>query len=155
MSKEQLLLDKLDKKILSLITKNARIPFIEVARECNVSGAAIHQHVNRMIKMGVINNSEFILTPSKLGYDTCAFIGIFLKEPNSFGHVVKELNNIPEVVECHYTTGSYAIFIKIYATNNKHLRSIIHERLQSIEGIASTETIISLEEIFKRQLPII
>lgn len=147
-------IDSLDKKILSLITQNARIPFLEVARECNVSGAAIHQRVQRLINLGVIKGSEFIINPNKIGYMTCAYIGIFLKEASYFNDVVAEMKKIPQIVECHYTTGTYAIFIKIYAKSNEHMKYILHDKLQSINGIASTETIISLEESFKRQISI-
>ncbi len=147
-------IDSLDKKILSLITKNARIPFLEVARECKVSGAAIHQRIQRLMNIGVIKGSEFIINPSKIGYHTCAFMGIFLKKASMFDKVVNMLESIPQIVECHYTTGQYAIFIKIYAKNNEHLKSILHDKLQSITGISATETIISLEESFKRQIPI-
>ncbi|PWD98120.1 Lrp/AsnC ligand binding domain-containing protein [Marinilabilia rubra] len=147
-------IDSLDKKILSMITHNARIPFLEVARECKVSGAAIHQRIQRLMNMGVIKGSEFIINPSKIGYHTCAFMGIFLKKASLFDKVVKMLEEIPEVVECHYTTGEYAMFIKIFAKSNEHLKRILHDKLQNIPGISSTETIISLDESFKRQLPI-
>ena len=147
-------LDELDRKILKLITHNAKIPYLEVARECGVSGAAIHQRVNRLHAVGIIKGSEFVLNPSAMGYLTCAFMGIFLKKASLFDEVVKLLEDIPQIVECHYTTGQYAIFIKIYAKSNEHLKHILHDRLQSIEGISSTETIISLDETFKRQLPV-
>ena len=147
-------IDSLDKKILSLITKNARIPFLEVARECKVSGAAIHQRIQRLMSLGVIKGSEFIVNPAKIGYHTCAFMGVFLKKASMFDKVVNMLESIPQIVECHYTTGQYAIFIKIYAHNNEHLKSILHDKLQAITGISATETIISLEESFKRQIPI-
>lgn len=148
-------IDKLDEKILKLISENARIPFLEVARECNVSGAAIHQRIQKLQNIGIIKGSEFILDATKIGYNTCAYMGIFLKDANMFKSVVDELYKIPEVVECHYTTGEYAMFIKIYAKNNKDFLSIIHDKLQPIKGISSTETIISLSEAFKRQAPII
>ncbi len=147
-------IDSLDKKILALITKNARIPFLEVARACKVSGAAIHQRIQRLTNMGVIKGSEFIVSPSKIGYHTCAYIGIFLKKASLFDKVVMMLEQIPQIVECHYTTGEYAIFIKIYAHRNEHLKRILHYILQSIPVISSSETIISLDEMFKRQLPI-
>ncbi len=147
-------LDELDRKILKLITQNAKIPFLEIARECGVSGAAIHQRINRLHSIGVIKGSEYLLDPIAMGYKTCAFMGIFLKKASLFDEVVKLLEEIPEVVECHYTTGQYAIFIKIYAKSNEHLKRILHDRLQSIEGISSTETIISLDVTFKRQLPV-
>lgn len=147
-------LDKLDEKILQLISQNARIPFLEVARECNVSGAAIHQRIQKLTNLGVIKGSEFVLDAKKIGYQTCAYIGVFLKEADEFKNVVNALNEIPEVVECHYTTGKYAMFIKIYAKNNTHLLSIIHDKFQKIKGIASTETLISFNEAFKRQVPL-
>lgn len=147
-------LDKLDERILQLISQNARIPFLEVARECNVSGAAIHQRIQKLTNLGVIKGSEFVLDAKKIGYQTCAYIGVFLKEADEFKNVVNALNEIPEVVECHYTTGKYAMFIKIYAKNNTHLLSIIHDKFQKIKGIASTETLISFNEAFKRQVPL-
>jgi Lrp/AsnC family transcriptional regulator for asnA, asnC and gidA len=147
-------IDELDEKILKLITKNARIPFLEVARECGVSGAAIHQRVQRLLNIGVIKGSEFIVSPQKLGYNTCAYMGIYLDKAKYHNQVVDALRNIPEVVECHYTTGQYAIFVKIQTKTNKHLKQLIDNELQDVEGIARTETFISLEMDFKRQVPI-
>jgi Lrp/AsnC family transcriptional regulator for asnA, asnC and gidA len=147
-------IDELDEKILRLITQNARIPFLEVARECNVSGAAIHQRVQRLNNIGVITGSEFIVNPQKLGYNTCAYMGIHLEKAKYHARVVESLMKIPEIVECHYVTGQYAIFVKIQTKTNKHLKKIIEEDFQEIEGIASTETFISLEMDFKRQVPI-
>ena len=129
-------LDSLDKKILKLIAEDARIPFLEVARSCNVSGAAIHQRIQ------------------KLNNKTCAYMGLNLKNPEKFDAVVDELKKIPEVVECHYTTGDYDMFIKIYAVNNHHLLNIIHDRLQPL-GLSRSETIISFNSAFSRQLPIV
>ncbi|HEY3370476.1 MAG TPA: Lrp/AsnC ligand binding domain-containing protein [Prolixibacteraceae bacterium] len=147
-------IDELDEKILKLITKNARIPFLEVARECGVSGAAIHQRVQRLLNLGVVSGSEFLVNPQKMGYFTCAYMGIHLEKAKYHQQVVAELTKIPEVVECHYVTGSYAIFIKVQTKTNKHLKKLIDEDLQEIEGIARTETFISLEMEFKRQVPI-
>jgi Lrp/AsnC family transcriptional regulator for asnA, asnC and gidA len=147
-------IDELDEKILKLITKNARIPFLEVARECGVSGAAIHQRVQRLLNVGVITGSEFIVSPQKLGYNTCAYMGIYLEKAKYHLQVVEALRKIPEIVECHYTTGQYAIFIKIQTKTNKHFKQIIDEGFKDIEGIARTETFISLEMDFKRQVPI-
>ena len=147
-------IDGLDEKILKLITKNARIPFLEVARECGVSGAAIHQRVQRLLNVGVVKGSEFIVSPQKLGYNTCAYMGIYLEKANYHNKVVAALRDIPEVVECHYTTGQYAIFVKIQTKTNKHLKRLIDNELQDVEGIARTETFISLEMDFKRQVPI-
>jgi Lrp/AsnC family transcriptional regulator, regulator for asnA, asnC and gidA len=147
-------IDDLDQKILRLITKNARIPFLEVARECGVSGAAIHQRVQRLLNMGVVSGSEFIVSPEKLGYNTCAFMGIYLEKASYHKQVVEQLMNIPEIIECHYTTGQYAIFLKIQTKTNKHLKRLIDEEFQRIEGIARTETFMSLEVEFERQVPI-
>lgn len=148
-------IDKLDKKILQLISQDARIPFLEVARECNVSGAAIHQRIQKLRNIGVIKGSEFIVDTYKIGYQTCAYIGITLTDIALFTSVVAELKKIPEVVECHYTTGKYAMFIKIYAKDNKHLLHLILEKLSVIEGVGHTETFqLSLDEIFNRQLSV-
>ena len=147
-------IDALDEKILQLITKNARIPFLEVARACGVSGAAIHQRVQRLLNIGVVSGSEFIVNPQKLGYNTCAYMGIHLEKAKFHTQVVEALREIPEIVECHFTTGQYAIFIKIQTKTNKHLKQIIDENLQDVEGIARTETFMSLEMDFKRQVPI-
>ncbi len=125
-------LDALDEQILKLIAGNARIPFLEVARACNVSGAAIHQRIQKLTNLGILKGSEYVIDPEKIGYETCAYIGIYLKDPESFDSVTKALEAIPEVVECHFTTGKYDMFIKIYAKNNHHLLSIIHDKLQPL-----------------------
>ena len=146
-------LDNLDKQILKLIADDARIPFLEVARTCNVSGAAIHQRIQKLTSMGILKGSQFIIDPEKMGYETCAYIGLNLKNPEAFDDVVAELKRIPEVVECHYTTGNFDMFIKLYATNNHHLLNIIHDRLQPL-GLASSQTLISFHAAINRQLPI-
>jgi len=146
-------LDSLDIKILQMLASNARKPFLEIARECGVSGAAIHQRIQKLSSMGVMQGSETHINPSAVGYETCAYIGFFLKDPSQFNFVVNELKKIPEVVECYFTTGQYDMFIKLYAHNNDHLLHIIHERLQHL-GLARTESLISFKEVFKRQIPI-
>lgn len=147
-------IDSLDKKILSLITTNARIPYLEVARECNVSGAAIHQRIQKLTKLGVITGSKFTIEPRKIGFKTCAYMGIFLDKASLYKDVLENLQKIPEITQCHYTTGNYSIFIKIYTRDNEHLKRVLTDKLQSIPGIARTETFISLEEGFNRSLPI-
>ena len=106
-------IDALDRKILKLIQDDARIPFLEVARACNVSGAAIHQRIQKLTQMGILKGSEFIIDPEKIGYETCAYVGLYLKDPEKFDDVVEKLRQIPEVTECHYTTGGYDMFIKM------------------------------------------
>ena len=146
-------LDALDKKIIKMIAADARVPFLEVARACNVSGAAIHQRVQKLFALGVLKGSQFIVDPESVGFETCAYIGLYLKDPSSFEEVTLALKKIPEVVECHYTTGQYDMFIKLYARNNHHLLSIIHDKLQPL-NLARTETIISFNEAIQRQLPV-
>ena len=147
-------LDKLDKQILRLIAGDARIPFLEVARACNVSGAAIHQRIQKLTQCGILKGSQCVIDPEKIGYETCAYIGLNLKNPENFDLVVEELKKIPEVVECHYTTGDFDMFIKIYALNNHHLLNIIHDKLQPL-GLSRSETIISFNSAIDRQLPIV
>ena len=151
---KNLQIDSLDKRILTLLSKDARMPFLEVARECGVSGAAIHQRVQKMLEDGIITGSEFVIDPHKLGFTTCCYIGIYLEAASMFNQVSKELEKIPEIVECHYTTGVYSIFIKVFAKDNNHLKIVLADKLQAIRGIARTETYISLEEKFKRHLPV-
>jgi len=145
-------LDRLDKQILKMIADDARVPFLEVARACDVSGAAIHQRIQKLTNAGILKGSQFIIDPEKIGYETCAFIGLNLKNPESFDSVVEQLQQMPEVVECHYTTGNYDLFIKIYAKNNHHLLDIIHDKLQPL-GLARSETIISFHTAISRQMP--
>jgi Lrp/AsnC family transcriptional regulator for asnA, asnC and gidA len=147
-------IDSLDRKILSILIKDARIPFLEVARECGVSGAAIHQRVQRLIRLGIISGSQFILEPKKLGYHTCAYVGIFLDNAGLFNEVSSNLVKIPEIVQCHYTTGQYAMFVKVYAKDNEHLRKVLADKIQAIKGISRTETFISLDVLVDRQLPV-
>lgn len=146
-------LDSLDKKILELILGDARIPFLEVARACNVSGAAIHQRIQKLTSMGILKGSQYIVDPEKIGYETCAYIGLYLKDPERFDEVVEALREIPEVVECHYTTGAFDMFIKIYTYNNHHLLTVIHDKLQPL-GLSRSETIISFNEAIHRPIAI-
>ena len=146
-------LDELDRKILSLVAENARMPFLEVARECNVSGAAIHQRIQKLMNLGVIKGSEFIIDTYKIGYQTCAFLGVVLKDLSYVPNVIESMKQIPEIVECHYSTGKYAMFIKVYAKDNKDLLHIILDKIAEIPGVLTTETFqVSLDEIFSRQL---
>jgi Lrp/AsnC family transcriptional regulator for asnA, asnC and gidA len=147
-------LDALDRKILELVIADARVPFLEVARACNVSGAAIHQRIQKLTNLGILKGSQFNIDPEKIGYETCAYIGLYLKDPERFDEVVEELRKIPEVVECHYTTGAFDMFIKIYAYNNHHLLNVIHDKLQLL-GLSRSETIISFNEAISRPISII
>ena len=149
-------LDSLDKKILVILTADARIPYLEVARQCKVSGAAIHQRIQKMTEAGVISGTQFNLSNKGLGYLTCAFIGIQINLTTTRTHVevFEKIRQVPEIVECHHITGKYSLLLKIYAHDNEHLKKIIIEKIQSIPEIIFTETFISLEEGFIRQLPV-
>ena len=147
-------LDNLDKKILRLIAEDARIPFLEVARICNVSGAAIHQRIQKLVNLGIIKGSQFVIDPEKIGYETCAFIGLNLRNPEKFDEVVEALKRIPEIVEAHYTTGQYDLFVKLYSFNNHHLLNIIHDKLQPL-GLSRSDSTISYNAVIDRPLPII
>mgnify|MGYP002511045842 CR=1 FL=1 len=147
-------LDKLDESILRLVANNARIPFLEVARECGVSGAAIHQRIQRLTTLGVLKGSEFVVDPESVGYETCAYMGLFLKHPEDFQKVYEGLLQIPEIVECHYTTGPYSMLVKLYARDNEQLMDLLNNKIQSIQGVDSTETLISLDQSIKKEIPI-
>lgn len=147
--------DSLDRKILEIITSNARIPFKDVAVTCGVSRAAIHQRVQRLMEMGVIIGSGYNVNPKSLGYSTCTYIGITLEKGSMYKAVVAELQKIPEIVECHFTTGSYTMLTKVYARDNEHLMDLLNNKLQEIPGVIATETLISLEQSIRKEVPII
>ena len=147
-------IDSLDKKILEIITRNARIPFKDVATECGVSRAAIHQRVQRLVDIGVIVGSGYHVNPATLGYNTCTYVGITLERGSMYKHVVNEFEKIPEIVECHFTTGPYTMLIKLYARDNAHLMELLNNRLQEIPGVTATETLISLKQSIKTEVPI-
>lgn len=145
-------IDNLDKKILNIITKNARIASKDVALECGVSRAAIHQRIQRLIEMKVITGSGYNVNPKSLGYNTCTYIGVSLEKGSMYREVVSEIEKIPEVVECHYTTGPYSMLIKVYAQDNQHLMRLLNDQIQQIPGVTETETLISLEQSMNRQI---
>ncbi|EFL46028.1 Lrp/AsnC family transcriptional regulator [Prevotella disiens] len=147
-------IDKLDRKILGILSQNARIPFKDVAAECGVSRAAIHQRVQHLIENGVIVGSGFEVNPKSLGYTTCTYVGLNLERGSMYRKVVERINTIPEVIECHFTTGSYTMLVKLYAKDNEQLMDLLNNKLQSIPGVVSTETLICLEQSIKREIPI-
>jgi len=150
-----MLADGLDRKILNILMKNARAPFVEVAKQCQVSGAAIHQRVRRLMASGVITGSQYTVNPKKLNYHTCAFIGmqVNLISTTTHNEVFEKIKQIPEIVECHHISGKYSLLAKIYTRDNEGLKDVIVEKIQVIPEIIATETFISLEEGFTRQLP--
>ena len=142
-------IDKLDRKILSILSKNARIPFKDVAAECGVSRAAIHQRVQHLIDDGVITGSGFDVNPKSLGYSTCTYVGITLERGSMYKQVVERLVHIPEIVECHFT-----MLVKLFARDNEQLMDLLNNQLQDIPGVVATETLISLEQSVRREIPI-
>lgn len=146
--------DKLDKRIMSILATNARIAFKDVAEVCGVSRAAIHQRVERLKELGVITGSGFSVNPKAVGYGTCTYVGISLERGSMYKDVVKKLEKIPEIVECHFTTGPYTMLVKLYVRDNEQLMDLLNGTLQSIDGVVSTETLISLDQSIKRDVPI-
>jgi len=147
-------IDGIDKAILRALMNDARTPILEIARQVGISGAAIHQRLRKLEKSGIISGSKFVINPKVLGYTTMAFIGIYLDKAMSNPEAVKQLKKIPEVLECHYTTGNWSIFIKILCKDNEHLMQLLNKDIQSIEGVSRTETFISLNQQIDRQIEI-
>ena len=147
-------IDNLDRKILNIVMNNARIPSKDVAGECGVSRAAIHQRLQRMVELNVITGSSYNVNPKLLGYRTCTFIGVNLERGAMYRNVVPELEKIPEIVECHYTTGPYTMLIKLFARDNEHLMELLNGKIQNIPGVSGTETLISLDHSIHRTIPI-
>jgi Lrp/AsnC family transcriptional regulator for asnA, asnC and gidA len=149
------ILDKLDSQILEIITKNARIPFKDIADVCNVSRAAIHQRVQRLFEDGILIGSSYNVDHKVLGYQICTYVGVKLDKASKYKEVMPELNKIPEIVECHFTTGPYTLLIKLYAHDMQHLMTLLNGKIQEIPGVSETETLMSLEESINRGIPII
>jgi Lrp/AsnC family transcriptional regulator for asnA, asnC and gidA len=147
-------IDNLDRQILEIIIKNARIPFKDIAAVCGVSRAAIHQRVQRMIDLSIIVGSGYNVNPKALGYTTCTYIGVKLEKGSMYKDAAPEFEKIPEIVECHFTTGPYNMLIKLYAKDNEHLMELLNTKIQEINGVTGTETLISLDLRFVRSLPI-
>lgn len=147
-------IDNLDRKILRIVMHNARIPSKDVAVECGVSRAAIHQRIQRMIELKIITGSGYNVNPKALGFQTCTYIGVSLERGAMYRDVVPQLEKIPEIVECHYTTGPYSMFIKLFARDNQHLMEVLNDKIQMIPGVTGTETLISLDLSIDRELPV-
>ena len=151
---ESIKIDGIDKRILRHLMKDARKPILEIARDIGISGAAIHQRLRKLEKSGLIAGSKFVINPKILGYSTMAYIGIYLDKAMSNPIAVKELEKIPEVLECHYTTGDWSILIKVLCKDNEHLMQVLNKKIQQIEGVSRTETFISLAQQIDRQISI-
>lgn len=152
LSQEIVTIDGIDKEILRDLMEDARKPILEIARKIGISGAAIHQRLRKLENSGLISGSKFVINPKKLGYATMAFIGIYLDKAMRNPEAVKQLREIPEVLECHYTTGNWSILIKILCKDNEHLMNVLNHKIQSIEGVSRTETFISLNQQIDRQI---
>ena len=147
-------IDGIDKIIIKRLVEDARTPVLGIAREVGISGAAIHQRLRKLEESELMEGSRLILNPKALGYSTTAFIGVFLESARLYSSAIKRLRDIPEVVECHYTTGNWSIFVKILARDNEDLMNVLNNDIQQIKGVARTETFISLEQQINRQIEI-
>lgn len=148
-------IDILDKQILSLLMHNVTRAYTDIAKELNVSGGTIHVRMKKLTEMGVVKGSELIIDPTAIGFDVCAFLGVYLEKGSEYKDAVDKMRKIPEIVELHYTTGAYSMFVKVICRDTKHLREVLNEKIQVIEGVQRTETFISLEESINRQIEII
>ena len=151
---KKVLIDGLDKVILKALMTNARKSINEIAKTAGISGAAVHQRLKKLEKTNLISGSQLVINPKVLGYKTMAFIGIYLDKAIRNPEAVKQLEKIPEVIECHYTTGDWSILIKILCEDNQHLMNVLNHKIQTIEGVSRTETFISLDQQIKRQIQI-
>jgi len=148
-------IDKLDKQILSILMKDATMPFTDIAKQLFVSGGTIHVRMKKLKSMGIVKSANLTVDYNKLGYDVCAFLGIYLNKSSLYDEVAAQLVAIPEVVGAHYTTGNYSIFAKVICQDTNHLRKVLHDKIQPIAGIQRTETFISLEESINRPINIV
>ena len=146
------LLDGIDKIIIRYLLEEARTPIQILAKACGISGAAIHQRLKKLENTGVVSGSQVVLNPKILGFNTVAFVGVYLDKAIRNPEAVKQLKNIPEVIECHYTTGNWSIFVKLLCRDNEHLMQLLNKKIQTIYGVSRTETFISLQEQISRQI---
>ncbi|MBP6730458.1 MAG: Lrp/AsnC ligand binding domain-containing protein [Chitinophagales bacterium] len=147
-------IDNTDLQILNILMENAFTPYTDIGKKLFISAGTVHVRMNKMEKLGIVKNPQLMLNLSKLGLDVTAFIGVYLIRSDMYDKVVTQLKKIDEVISCNYTTGNYSLFLKIVCRDTQHLREVLHDKLQKIEGISRTETLISLEESFSRQLKI-
>ena len=147
-------IDGIDKIIIKSLVNDARTPILSIARQVGISGAAIHQRLRKLEKSNLIEGYKLVINPKALGYTTTAFVGVFLDASNLNSSAIKRLKEIPEIVESHYTTGNYAIFIKIMCKNNEDLMHLLNKDIQNIKGVSRTETFISLDQQIDRQITI-
>lgn len=147
-------IDKLDRDILRILILDAKTPYTDIAKRLIVSPGTIHVRMKRMERLGIVKGATLILDPARIGYDMTAFVGVYLVKGSAYSEVIQDVEGIPEIVEAHYTTGEYSIFAKIVCKNTDHLRHVINDKLQPINGISRTETIISLGESIRKQVPI-
>ena len=148
-------LDVLDRKILTILMEDAVVPYTEIAKQLDVSAGTIHVRMKKLLEQGVVKGSQLIIDPVVIGYDICAFIGIFLDKGSTYSDVRKQMMNIQEIVDLQYTTGVYSIFAKVLCRDTNHLREVLNEKIQPIQGIQRTETFIALEQGFARQINIV
>jgi len=141
-----------DKIILKTLMNDARTPILAISKITGISGAAVHQRLKKLEKAEVISGSQIIINPKILGFKTVAFIGIYLDKAMRNPEAVKQLKSIPEVIECHYTTGNWSIFAKLLCKDNEHLMELLNKKIQSVEGVSRTETFISLQQQLNRQI---
>ena len=152
--RENLKIDKTDKQIISLLMQDAMMPYTEIAKKLIVSAGTIHVRMKKLTESGVVKGTTANVDISKFGFDLTAYLGVFLEKGSVYEKVIKQLKEIHEVVEAHYTTGSYSIFLKVICRNTEHLREVLGEKIQSVQGVQRTETFISLEESIKRPVKI-
>lgn len=148
-------IDNVDLKILEILLENAKKPYTEVAKQVFVSGGTVHVRMNKLEDAGVVTGSSLNIDYKKLGYDLTAFLGVFLSKSSLYDRVYEKLKSIPEIVSIHYTTGNYSMFLKMICRDTHHLKDILHDKIQKIDGIERTETIISLEESLNRNISLI
>lgn len=146
-------IDNIDFKILNLLMQDATMAYTEIGKRIFVSGGTVHVRMKKMEEMGIVRGSQLIIDHTKLGWDISAFLGIYLDKSSLYEEVAVELMKIPEVVNIHYTTGIYSIFAKIVCRDTLHLRQVLHDKIQKVQGIQRTETFISLEESVNRPVP--
>lgn len=143
-------IDQLDRQILAILTADGKMPYAEIGKQLFVSPGTVHVRIKKLEEKGIVRGYSLNVDYSKLGYDITAFLGIYLDKSSLYDEVAEQLKQIPEIVEANYTTGLYSIFTKIVCRDTNHLKLILHDKIQKIQGIQRTETFISLDQSISR-----
>lgn len=148
-------IDYINQQIIKMLSADGRMAYSEIAKELKISNSLVHQRVKKLQDTGIISGFSIQLNAKKIGYETITYTGIATKEARFAYSIAEKLKEIPEVVECHFVSGKYALFLKIVAANNEEFRKVLYETIHNIEGVGSTDSFISFGSAFQKNISLL